>query len=132
MAADSTANRFWAKVTLGTKDECWLWTGCIQTRGYGQFRGYQSKHIPAHRFAYEALVGEIPEGLVIDHLCRVRRCVNPAHMEIVTQRENILRGDGVAAHHARKTHCIRGHEFTPENTIRHPHGRNCRACRSAA
>jgi hypothetical protein len=95
----------------------------------------------AHRVAYEMLVGTIPKGLDLDHICHNgsgcgggescphRRCVNPDHLEPVTHRENMLRGETVAAMHARKTHCIHGHEFTPENTrIKRDGSRNCRAC----
>jgi hypothetical protein len=84
----------------------------------------------AHRWAYEFLRAEIPEGLHIDHLCRNRACVNPWHLEPVTNRVNGLRGESVAAQHARKTHCIRGHEFTTENTypIKNGKGRGCREC----
>ncbi|WP_353848602.1 HNH endonuclease signature motif containing protein [Cellulomonas sp.] len=81
--------------------------------------------------AWEQENGPIPPGMQLDHLCRVRECVNPLHLELVTQRENILRGESPAAHHARKTHCDHGHEFTPENTYRapsRPRTRICRAC----
>lgn len=116
---------FWHKVDR--TGECWLWTGRGDAGGYGRVH-YDGRDGYAHRLAYELLVGAIPDGLVIDHLCRVRNCVNPAHLEVVTQRENILRSDGAGAVNARKTHCKRGHEFTPENTIRIAQGRNCRTC----
>ena len=111
---------FWEFVTK--TDTCWLWTG-PRWGGYGRYR-----HAQAHRLAYEALVGPIPKGLVIDHLCRVRHCVNPAHMEPVTNVENVMRGLAPSAVNARKTHCIHGHEFTPENTRPKPKGRECREC----
>jgi hypothetical protein len=77
-------------------------------------------------------VGKIPEGLQIDHLCRVRECANPAHLEAVTCRENLLRGDTVTAHNANKTHCVNGHEYTPENTAITRDGcRRCRICHRA-
>lgn len=82
--------RFWAKVDK--TETCWLWTAAIRRRsGYGVF-SHQARTMLAHRFAYELLVGPIPDGLVIDHLCRVRHCVNPDHLEPVTQRENLRRG----------------------------------------
>lgn len=83
------SERFWRKV-LKT-DTCWLWLGAIQSGGYGNIR-INKKSVKSHRFAYEELVGEIPKGMVIDHLCRNRRCVNPSHMEVVTFEENVKRG----------------------------------------
>jgi hypothetical protein len=107
-------------------DSCWLWTGALDLYGYGQFIRGKS----AHRAAYELQVGPIPAGHQIDHLCRVRNCVNPAHLEAVTARENTLRSRNRAAMNARKTHCKRGHEFNDDNTYITPTGaRQCRACR---
>jgi hypothetical protein len=129
MTAD-TETRFWKRVAR--TDACWLWTGATTGYGYGQFYlGLGQRRVRAHRFSYELLVGPIPDGLVLDHLCRVRLCVNPAHLEPVTQRENILRGEGTSAHHARQTHCKRGHEFTPENTYVRRGMRTCRQCHRA-
>jgi hypothetical protein len=109
--------------------ECWLWTASQRGNGYGQFT-VNGKGVSAHRFAYELMIGPIPEGLDLDHLCRARACVNPAHLEPVTNAENILRGTCPPAINARKTHCPRGHEYTPENTYVNPAGgRECRACR---
>lgn len=102
---------------------CWIYTGPISQGGYGRLgKEY------AHRIMYEAIHGEIPPGLDIDHLCRNRRCCNPQHLEAVTRRENLLRGMGWTAINARKTHCKRGHEFTDENTRHDGRGRQCRAC----
>ena len=105
--------RFWAKVDK--TETCWLWIGAQSRTGYGSF-GVKRKTHYVHRLAYEWLIGPIPEKLVIDHLCRVRNCVNPDHMEIVSHRENTLRGVGPAALNSAKTHCKRGHLLDEQNT----------------
>jgi hypothetical protein len=107
-------------------DGCWEWHGYHDRDGYS---GVSGGHL--HRKVYEDLVGPIPEGLTIDHLCRNRGCVNPEHLEPVTHRENCRRGTqaGVAAENSAKTHCVHGHEFTPENTYYRPPGRTARQCR---
>ena len=114
-----------------TEDGCWLWTRAVTgkpPKDYGQL-WFKKQRSLAHRFAYETLVGPIPEGLTIDHLCRRARCVNPDHLEPVTNRENILRGVGLAAQRARQTHCVHGHAFDAANTGIRPDGRrDCRAC----
>lgn len=119
---------FWSKVdTTAGPDACWPWTACTNWKGYGLFRGR-----PSHRVAYERVVGAIPQGLVIDHLCRNRACTNPAHMEAVTNRENVLRSPiGLTAVNARKDRCIHGHPYTPENTVVTRLGRACRTCKNA-
>jgi len=125
-------NRFWSKVKK--TETCWLWSAG-KSKGYGQFfySPFAGKEFNtrAHIFAYEILIGDIPEGLQLDHLCRVRHCVNPMHLEPVTQKENILRGISVSALNARKTHCKRGHEFTDENTskLKTKTVRKCITCR---
>lgn len=101
-----------------TVDEagCWLWQGVRFSRtGYAQF-SVDNKTRSVHRVAYELYVGPIPDGLTVDHLCRVRNCVNPEHLEAVTARENILRGESPCAHNARKTHCPKGHPYDEGNT----------------
>jgi HNH endonuclease len=114
---------------ISTGPGCWVWTGYRNpTSGYGTIKFTGTKGFYAHRLVYELLVGPIPEGLQLDHLCRNRWCVNPSHMEPVTQRENLLRGDTVVAKNAAKTHCLRGHLFDyvrPDGT-----GRDCRTCKS--
>lgn len=115
--------KFWSRIEK--TDTCWLWHGVCNPNGYAHFkygpRGRQ-KMILVHRFAYELLVGEIPEGLTIDHLCRNKTCVNPAHLEPVTGRENTQRWNAL------RTHCKYGHEFTTENTYIRPLGRECKQC----
>ena len=109
---------------------CWIWTGNIR-RGYGLFSYARHGAMGAHRWSYQLYVGPIPEGLVLDHLCRVRACVNPAHLEPVTQRENVMRGASVVAVNVTLTHCLNGHEFSPENTYSSPskpRKRKCRIC----
>lgn len=118
--------RLWSKVDAS--GDCWLWTAHVAD-GYGYIRD-GTKTCRVHRVVWELLVGPIPDGMQLDHLCRVRRCVNPDHLEPVTGRENRLRSpihwSGVLA---RKTHCKRGHEFTAENTYVEKRGtRNCRTC----
>ena len=107
---------------------CWIGQLSKFPAGYGNRQG-----TPAHRLYYEELVGPIPEGLVTDHLCRNRDCVNPGHLEPVTNRENILRGEGITAQNARKTHCKRGHPLSGDNLYIDPStgGRVCRVCRSS-
>jgi hypothetical protein len=126
------AVRFWAKVAKAGLGDCWEWLASRDRHGYGQFR-VGRRNLRAHRFAYELAVGAIPPGLQIDHLCRNRACVNPAHMEPVTGQTNTLRGESYQAANARKDRCVRGHPLDDENAYRDRHGhRHCRACQRAA
>lgn len=114
--------RFWSNVT--PTGFCWEWSGTLDRDGYGLYSNRR-----AHRLAWELLIGPCPLGLVPDHLCRNRACVNPDHLEWVTNRVNVLRGQGSAALRARKTHCPQGHEYTPESTyVRKGGQRSCYIC----
>jgi len=108
---------------------CWLWMRGTTSNGYGAM-AFEGRSRLAHRLSYELLVGPVPDGLQIDHLCRTRLCVNPDHLEPVTQRENILRGTAPVVENARRTHCVNGHPFDDANTGPARGGRNrrCRAC----
>lgn len=117
--------RLWARVDK--TDDCWVWQGRLAANGYGRVVPDGRDRV-VHRVVYELLVGPVAEGLTLDHLCRNRACVNPAHLEPVTNRENILRGESPTATNARKTHCIHGHEFTEENTYMDRGRRMCRTC----
>lgn len=120
--------RFWSKVNKDTDHACWIWKAGVNNKGYGQF-WFEGKLIYAHRVAYELTKGPIPEGLTIDHLCRNRVCVNPDHMEPVTNGENVLRGVGPSAINSRKTLCPRGHPLFGKDLYVYPNGkRTCRAC----
>jgi hypothetical protein len=109
-------------------DECWPWLGKLTPDGYG-VKFYRGKTCNAHVAVYKHFKGEYASYLVLDHKCRNRICVNPEHMEPVSNRENLLRGRGLAGTNARKTHCIRGHEFTTENTRTYRGTRACKACK---
>lgn len=127
--------RFWRQVDPCRTDGCAVWVGYVLPDGYAQFN-FEGKTHKAHHF----LVGLPSSGLEWDHLCRVRHCVWPEHLELVTRSENIRRG--VAWHHFRdaqlaKTHCPHGHEYSPENTLRHrkangSYSRDCRTCKRAS
>lgn len=115
------ADRFWSKVEK--TETCWLWTGGRQSSGYGSLT-FDGAHKLAHRVAYELSVGPIPEGLHVDHLCRTRDCVNPAHLEAVSPRENQRRGIKGAL----TTHCPSGHAYDEANTRIYRGMRYCREC----
>lgn len=124
--------RFLAKVKI-LEDGCWEWQGARNGGEYGRFALEHGKIIYAHRFSYEHFNNIfIPKGLTIDHLCKNTKCVNPAHLEVLTLKENVLRGTGVAAVHARVTHCPKGHLYDLLNTYYRPSRpgfRECRECK---
>ena len=113
-----------------TPDGCWVWTGANNGVGYGVVgRGGREGQTYVHRVMYEYHRGPIPDGLILDHLCRNRGCANPSHLEPVTHRENLRRGFGVTGINARKTVCAQGHPFDEANTYVYASGaRSCRAC----
>ena len=115
----------------GYTTPCFVWQPYKDPNGYGEYH-LDGKKVGAHRWMYEQRFGPIPEGLVIDHLCRNPSCVNPDHLEPVTQQVNTIRGIGPAAMNAQKTHCVHGHEFTVENTYTWNGMRECRCCRKLA
>lgn len=125
------ADRIRTNSSVDPETGCWMWSGPPSNRGYAHITiGNRPKL--AHRASYEAFVGPIPDGLVIDHLCRTPMCVNPGHLEPVTQRENVLRSPiAGGAHNASKTHCPQGHPYDEQNTYNppsKPRNRYCRTC----
>jgi hypothetical protein len=121
---DFTRLRLLAKVEFG--DGCWLWRGGMAS-GYGRVR-YRRRQWPAHRLLYEWMGGPVPPGLDLDHLCRQPLCVRPDHLEPVSRRENLRRGNGWAGRKARQTACVHGHPLSGANLYRWRTSRKCRAC----
>lgn len=123
---DKLQDRFWVKVQK--TDSCWNWTAAQFGNGYGVIGAKGRSHL-AHRVAYQLLKGSIPEGLQVDHLYRNRLCVNPDHMELVTNQENTRRGTAGDWQRS-KTHCPWGHEYTEDNIVWYHGGRHraCKAC----
>jgi hypothetical protein len=109
-------------------NECWIWRGAKDRKGYARFRDSDGRTVSVHRFAYQNTVGEIPDGMVLDHLCRNPGCCNPAHLEPVTNAENIRRGRQGQPQLSR-THCPKGHPYDDANTLRYrANERLCREC----
>jgi hypothetical protein len=129
--------RFWVKVNKNGPipdyrsdlGPCWMWESALESKGYGQF-GIQGRNRMAHRLSFMFYYGPIHDKLEVDHLCRAHACVNPAHLEAVTKRENMRRGVGRVASNMDRTHCWAGHEYTPENLYINPASsqRVCRKC----
>jgi hypothetical protein len=128
----SEAERFMQHVSPEPNSGCWLWCAGVDRHGYGRFNTAKLKLVGAHRYSYELHRGAIPKGLNLDHLCRIPSCVNPQHLEPVTQRENVRRGLSGAWQRA-KTHCPAGHLYSIENTryLRNGSARECRLCNNA-
>ncbi len=125
-------DRVWDRIDQRTTDECWPWKLSLNSKGYGQigwWAGGRSHMTSAVRAVWTSLHGPIGAGLVIDHLCRVRSCCNPNHLEPVTPLENTRRGEGPSGLAARRTHCPAGHPYSSENTRMDKRGyRVCRSC----
>ena len=125
----SSHENIMARIIPVTESGCWLWEGSFDSGGYGEVQ-HHGKRFKVHRYIYLTLVGPIPDGKQLDHLCRVRSCCNPAHLEAVTARENTMRAIGFPSINAAKTHCCRGHELIGYNVVMQKTGwRNCRICR---
>ena len=130
--------RFWEKVDK-RPDGCWIWTAVLSPSGYGKFWTDDGRTARSHRWSYEHARGQIPDDLQLDHLCRVRACVNPEHLEAVSPMTNTMRSNAPTAFNAVKTECPQGHPYDNENTYRLPPsewapngGRACRICRNEA
>lgn len=135
--------RFWSKVRVA-ENGCWEWIAYIRPHGYGMF-GWHYKAARAHVLSYQMLIGAVPTGMELDHLChnadasctggnscRHRRCVNPGHLEPVTRRQNLNRSSlTIPSHHRIKTHCPKGHPYDETNTAIYKGSRNCRVCHRA-
>lgn len=111
-------------------DPCWLWRGKVNPDGYVSFR-VDGITVVAHRWFYEQLNGKVNQFLELDHLCRIRHCMNPKHLEVVSSQENALRSSGFPAINAAKTHCPKGHEYTADNLYVYNGSRQCKTCTKA-
>ena len=123
----SLDERFKSGFSIDCESGCWLWNKSKNIKGYGTIFAH-GRATRVHRFSYESFYGPVPKGLVLDHICRVRNCVNPTHLRLVTNKENILAGEGLAAKNARKTHCKHGHSLSGENVYMWHGFRSCRVC----
>src|SRR5262245_11493011 len=120
--------RFWSKVDKKGENDCWKWISAV-SNGYGYFSVANGFRMRAHVISYELRARmPLPSDMEIDHVCRNTLCVNPKHLEVVSHRENMLRGDGPTAINARKAYCIRGHPLFGANLYLHPKQRVCRIC----
>ncbi len=135
MLSDKDRARLFTKIGAEDENGCWPWLLAPQGKAegpkYGRFWS-QNRQVVAHRVVYELLIGPVPDGLTLDHLCRNTMCVNPNHLEPVTSKENSLRGTNPFAENARKTHCQAGHPLSGDNLKINSQGnRMCRACAKA-
>ena len=128
MTYPSALQRFFGFVELAPNG-CWLWHGHKRVGEYGGF--WDDREFLAHRWAYEAFIGPVPEGDVLDHVCDTPACVNPRHVRPASQRENVLRGNAPPAWQLTRTHCKWGHPYDKENTLIHAGKRECKTCRNA-
>ena len=130
MSVREIAERFWSKVKPDPSTGCLLWMAGGDQKGYGTFWVAKRRPMKAHRFSYELVHGAIPEGMQIDHLCRVRSCVNPKHLRVVTNRENLLepRSQSLPRLCLNREACVNGHLYTVENTWMDGRTRRCRTC----
>lgn len=124
-------DRLQNKISPEPMSGCWIWTGALSTKGYGRY-GIKNRTYAAHRVVFEIFREGIPENMQLDHLCRNRQCVNPDHLEIVSNRENTLRGINFIARNAKATHCPQGHEYNSDNTYLSKYistiSRRCKMC----
>lgn len=124
-------DRFWSRVTV-MPTGCWLWMGSLHPERYGIFCVDGRTRMFAHKWAYKALVGEYEDGLQLDHLCKVRQCVNPAHIDPVTPAVNNRRSNSRSARNLMKTHCVRGHPLSGPNLyVNYRGNRECKKCKRA-
>ncbi|TXH57895.1 MAG: HNH endonuclease [Desulfurellales bacterium] len=131
---EDVAAWMWRSVMPEPNSGCWLWDGSVAPNGYGKIEMVEGRWYGAHRLSYIAYKGDVPDGLVIHHKCENRVCVNPDHLEAVTQEYNVLAADAMARQNKVKTHCVRGHELAGENLDRVTQlatsgkNRRCRIC----